>query len=74
MKIELSREQLIILIEALNSHVYWQLSEPEFRRDGFVDHPGSKDADDARAIGAALRLSEHLQDICDNTYTEPEKP
>ena len=33
--IDLSHEELNLLIEALDSHEYWQLSEPHERNDGY---------------------------------------
>jgi hypothetical protein len=37
--IPLSREQVALLIDALDSHQYWQLSPPERRNSGSVLEP-----------------------------------
>ncbi len=31
-------EELALIAEALDSHLYWQVSEPIQRRDGYVFH------------------------------------
>lgn len=38
------------LAEALNSYMYWELSDMRYRSSGFVMEPGSDDADVAKAI------------------------
>jgi hypothetical protein len=60
MQITLSREDFQLLCEALDSHVYWQLSEPEFRHSGYVRDPGSEDEDAAAEIVAAQALEARL--------------
>jgi len=57
LKLELTRDDLALLCEALDSHTYWQLSDPEYRESGSVCEPGSDDADSA----AEIRRSEVLQ-------------
>lgn len=32
-------DELALIAEALDSHLYWQLSSPERRRDGYVMEP-----------------------------------
>ncbi len=34
--IDFSRDELVIIIEALDSHEYWQLSDEQYRSDGYV--------------------------------------
>jgi hypothetical protein len=46
--------------EALDSHVYWQLADEQYRNDGAVMAPGSDDADTAAAIEEAAALCERL--------------
>lgn len=56
----LTRDDLDLLVEALDSHAYWQLSDDQYRNDGAVLPPGSDDDDNARAIAECDRLSEVL--------------
>jgi hypothetical protein len=59
----LTAEELTLLCEALDSHVYWQLSDRHFRNNGYVGEPGSDDAEAASAIRAANALEEKLRAI-----------
>jgi hypothetical protein len=43
LQLELTPEELELLCEALDSHVYWQLSDPAHRDSGTVRGPGSED-------------------------------
>jgi hypothetical protein len=66
MKIELKTEEIEILLSALDSHVYWQLSDQKYRNSGFVHEPGSDDEDTAAEIVEAVGLSDRLRKlICD---------
>jgi len=47
---ELSAEERTMLDEAIDSHVYWQLSDENYRNDGYVQEPGSDDEENAEAI------------------------
>lgn len=38
------------IAEALDSFMYWQLADEQYRWDGFVMDPGSDNADNAEAI------------------------
>ena len=49
-----------LLSQALDSHVYWQLSDRGYRFSGFVADPGSDDPDTAAEIVAAEALMEKL--------------
>jgi hypothetical protein len=62
-QVELTGYELYLLSEALDSHVYWQLSDEGYRNDGFVHEPGSDDPDKAEEIVEAETLSERLRDI-----------
>lgn len=57
----LTTAELGLLREALDSHEYWQLSDDYYRRDGYVQDPGSDDADQAAAILACRALGERLE-------------
>lgn len=59
----LTAEELTLLCEALDSHVYWQLSDGHYRNNGYVCEPGSDDAVAAAAIRAANALEEKLRAI-----------
>jgi len=47
---ELDGEERHMLDEAIDSHVYWQLSDQHYRNDGYVQEPGSDDDENAEAI------------------------
>lgn len=61
--VELTAEELTILCEALDSHVYWQLSDRHYRNSGYVHEPGSDDVEAAGAIRTANALEEKLRAI-----------
>jgi hypothetical protein len=46
--VELSREELALLCDALDSHEYWQLGDDLPRSDGFVFLPGDAVGQDDR--------------------------
>lgn len=46
--VELTPDEVDLLIEALDSHEYWQLSDPTWRNSGYVIVPG-EDVDPAPA-------------------------
>lgn len=50
---------LTVLLEQLD----WQLSDPDYRRDGFVMEPGSDNEDDQREIERTEELSSQLHDL-----------
>lgn len=57
----LSQSQLALLIEALDSHMYWQLATQEQRRDGHVIYVATDDnADD---LAACERLTAKLESM-----------
>ncbi|MCC6808040.1 MAG: hypothetical protein IT381_11500 [Deltaproteobacteria bacterium] len=53
-------DELNLLKEALDSHIYWQLSDEHYRHSGFVYDPGSDDAEHAAEIQACERLDQKL--------------
>jgi len=63
--VDLTKSEIELLIEALDSHVYWQLSEAEFRHDGTVWEPGSRDPENAAEIVRSERLSARLSAVLD---------
>jgi hypothetical protein len=60
MLIDLTPDELALIIEALDSHAYWQLADEHYRNNGAVIEPGSDDPDKAAAIEAADALSAKL--------------
>ena len=57
----LSGANLDLLIEALDSHIYWQLSDERYRNSGYVYDPGSDDNESAAEIKAANKLLARLE-------------
>ena len=47
-RVELTPAEVDLLIEALDSHEYWQISDPTWRNSGYVIVPG-EDVDPAPA-------------------------
>jgi hypothetical protein len=60
-RVTLTDEELGLLAEALDSHRYWQLSDPTYRNSGYVQEPGSDDEENAAEIKASEQLEERLQ-------------
>ena len=50
-----------LIIEALDSHAYWQLSDPLYRNSGFVMDPGSNDPEMRKQLKATNKLHDQLQ-------------
>lgn len=50
--VELDAGELDLLKKALDSHKYWQVSDPIYRRDGYVVDPGSDDEEGAEEIAS----------------------
>ena len=40
-------EELAVVCAALDSHIYWELSDTGYRNSGYVDSPGSDDEETA---------------------------
>ena len=60
MQFEVSPEDLDRIIEALDSHVYWQLSDPYYRSDAEVLDPGSDDPEQRSEIEACWQIADKL--------------
>ena len=58
-QLELADWEITLLIEALDSHEYWQLSEPNERNDGYstVEDGKNEEIDAVRALIAKLERS-----------------
>lgn len=68
-KIEVTNEELGLILSALDSHAYWQLSDENYRDSGYVQEPGSDDPETAEEITAVEALTEKLEPLF--TYEEP---
>ena len=55
-RVQLSEAEVALLIEALDSHEYWQLSEASERNDGYstIEDGESEEVDAARALLSKL--------------------
>jgi hypothetical protein len=49
-------DELGMVCAALDSHIYWELSDRQYRNSGYVDEPGSNDDETAAEIRAAELL------------------
>lgn len=61
--VRLSSADLERIVEALDSHVYWQLSDPYYRNDGYVRDPGSDEPEKAEEIEAVNELHDRLEQL-----------
>lgn len=57
----LSGDDVRQLIEALDSHIYWQLSDKDYRSNGDVLDPGSDTPEDAEQIATCRLLQDRLE-------------
>lgn len=57
--VRLSPDEITLLVEALDSHEYWQLSESNERRDGYstIEDGENEEIDAVRALAAKLERS-----------------
>lgn len=60
MSVDLEDDEREIILDALESHAYWQISEEHYRNDGFVYAPGADDPETAELLQAIDRLSVKL--------------
>lgn len=56
-----SRGELVLLMEALDSHEYWQLSDPVYRNSGYVREPGSDDPEKVSEIRETRALLKKIE-------------
>jgi hypothetical protein len=52
--------EVSLIREALDSHIYWQLSDEIYRDSGHVEDPGSDDPEKAEEIADAQKLLARL--------------
>ena len=58
----LTQAQRARIVEAIDSHIYWQLSDEFYRANGAVLEPGSDDPDVAAEIIKFEALQAKLED------------
>jgi hypothetical protein len=59
--LELTEPEARLLVAALDSHEYWQLSDEGYRDSGYVNGPGSDDPETAAEISAARELHAKIE-------------
>lgn len=59
--LQLTPDELALVCEALDSHIYWQLSDEHYRNDGYVRSPGSDDPEKSADIAEAQALLSRLE-------------
>lgn len=58
--IQLTEKERALIAEALDSHKYWQLSDEQYRSDGYVMGRGSDSRENRREIKACDKLLARL--------------
>lgn len=61
--VEVTPEQLELLVEALDSHTYWQLSDEQYRNNGYVSEKGSDDPEKRAQIEQTRKLAYQLEQL-----------
>jgi hypothetical protein len=61
------------LIEALDSHEYWQLSDEQYRDSGYVHDPGSDDPERAEEIEFGRQLVTEIEEAMGTQIPRKEK-
>ena len=64
-EVELTPDEVELLVEGLDSHRYWQLSDTDFRNSGYVLPPGSYDPETVVKIKATEELEDKLRAASD---------
>ena len=54
--LSVTRAELELISAALDSHIYWELSDQQYRNSGLVTSPGADDEETAEAIREAEAL------------------
>lgn len=62
-----SQDDLGVLVEALDSHAYWQLSDEKYRDSGYVQSPGSDDLETAAVLAEVTALQERLASLLEGS-------
>ena len=52
-----------LILEALDSHAYWQLSDKEYRNNGYVMGQGANDEESRLALKATNALYQKLNEV-----------
>lgn len=59
-RVELTPEEHALVLEALDSHAYWQVSSECYRDNGYIYAPGANEPEEREALKAVDRLSVKL--------------
>jgi hypothetical protein len=62
-RLTLTHEELGLILDALDSHSYWQLSDQQYRNSGYVMDEGSDDPENAEAIKDVATLEKKLGQV-----------
>jgi hypothetical protein len=68
--LQLTPDELALICEALDSHIFWQLSDPQYRDDGNVRSPGSDVIEKATLIAEASALLSRLEPLLRDTPSD----
>lgn len=58
-----TRDELGLVCDALDSHIYWELSDSACRSSGYVDGAGADDEETAATIASAEALQIRLGEL-----------
>lgn len=72
MRITLTNQDLSTVCSALDSYIYWELSDRQYRNSGYVEEPGSDDPDSAAEIAAATKLLIRLERLSNRASRQPD--
>ena len=59
----LTTDELHLVLEGLDAHRYYELSDPNYRDSGFIRDPGSDDPENAETIRAVDALEARLEKL-----------
>lgn len=62
----LNTDALSTIRDALESHVYWQLSDPQYRNNGYVLAPATDDSDKLQEIVACCELAREIDKVVED--------
>lgn len=66
LQVTLTAEELSLLRDALDSHAYWELSDPAYRDSGSVHGPGSDDDGHAKELQRVEDLTARFRSLIEN--------
>jgi hypothetical protein len=72
--IDLNEQEIAMLREALDSHLYWQLADSDYRRDGYVFAPVADDTiDGLQKRAEALRVDALMAKLGSSYFDDEER-